>query len=148
MIHQKWTSSTASVDFLVLFPQYFRCANVSVGTNVERTVKSLPNAKSKVGKFLNWFAAALAVSPFPSVLHCLADFALVKLLSGLGSYIFRFFITCRFLTLRDQILYENICLNRHVHLWLKINNINSWSIAWSRMMYTYAIVPSHCHFDL
>ena len=76
---------------------------------------------------------------FPSVLHCrLATFALVKLLPGSRSYIFRLLIACRFLTLRWQILYEKLCLNRYVNFYLKINNINSWSIARSRMiMYTY-----------
>ena len=52
-----------------------------------------------MGKFLNWFAASLAVSPFPSVPHCLADFALVKLLAG----------SVEFLTLRKQVMYENTC---------------------------------------
>ena len=76
---------------------------------------------------------------FPSVLHCrLATFALVKLLPGSRSYIFRLLIACRFLTLRKQILYENMCLNRYVNFYLKINSINSWSIARSWMiMYTY-----------
>ena len=56
-------SATASADFLVFFLQFFRCSNVSVGTNVGRTVKSSPNAESTVGKFLKWFAASLEVSP-------------------------------------------------------------------------------------
>ena len=50
-------SATASADFLVFFLQFFRCSNVSVGTNVGRTVKSSTNAKSTVGKFLKWFDA-------------------------------------------------------------------------------------------
>ena len=76
---------------------------------------------------------------FPSVLHCrLATFALVKLLPGSRSYIFRLLIACRFSTLRKQILYEKLCLNRYVNFYLKINSINSWSVARSRMiMYTY-----------
>ena len=76
---------------------------------------------------------------FRPVLHCrLATFALVKLLPGSRSYIFRFFIACRFLALRKQILYENMCLNRYVNFYLKINSITSWSITRSRMiMYTY-----------
>ena len=76
---------------------------------------------------------------FPSVLHFhLATFALVKLLPGSRSYTFRLLIGCRFLTLRKQVLYENMCLNRYVNFYLKINSINSWSIARSRMiMYTY-----------
>ena len=57
-------SATASADFLVFFLQFFRCSNVSVGTNVGRTVKSSPNAESTVGKFLKWFAASLEVFPF------------------------------------------------------------------------------------
>ena len=49
---------------------------------------------------------------FPSVFHCrLATSALMKLHSGSRSYIW-IFIACRFLTLRKQILYENMCLNR------------------------------------
>ena len=76
---------------------------------------------------------------FRPVLHCrLATFALVKLLPGSRSYIFRLLIACRFLTQREQILYENMCLNRYVNFYLKINSINSWSIARCRMiMYTY-----------
>ena len=88
-----------------------RCSNVSVGTNVGRTVKLSPNAESMVGKFLKWFAASLVVSPFylSSSFH-LTNFALVKLLSESGSYMYipRFFIAYRFLTLRKPILYENI----------------------------------------
>ena len=57
-------SATASADFLVFFLQFFRCSNVSDGTNMGRTVKSSPNAESTVGKFLKWFAASLEVSPF------------------------------------------------------------------------------------
>ena len=45
-------SETASADFLAFFLHFFRCSNISVGTNVERTVKSSPNAESTVGKFL------------------------------------------------------------------------------------------------
>ena len=59
---------------------------------------------------------------FPSVFHCrLATSALMKLHSGSRSYIFRFFIAYRFLTLRKQILYENmhLCLNRYVNFHLK-----------------------------
>ena len=57
---------------------------------------------------------------FPSVFHCrLATSALMKLHSGSRSYIFRFFIACRFLILRKQILYENMCLNRYVNFHLK-----------------------------
>ena len=44
-------SATASADFLVFFPKFFRCSNVSVGTNVGKTVKSSPNAESTVGNF-------------------------------------------------------------------------------------------------
>ena len=70
-------SATASADFLVFFLQFFRCSNVSVGTNVGRTVKPSPNAESTMGKFLKWFAASLAVSPFSlSCSICLANFAL------------------------------------------------------------------------
>ena len=59
---------------------------------------------------------------FSSVFHCrLATSALMKLHSGSRSYIFRFFIAYRFLTLRKQILYENmhLCLNRYVNFHLK-----------------------------
>ena len=63
----------------MFFPQFFRCSNVSVRPNVGRTVKSSPNAESTVGKFLKWFAVALAVSPFSlSSSICLANFALYK----------------------------------------------------------------------
>ena len=59
-------------------------------------------------------------SQFPSVFHSrLATSALMKLHSGSRSYIFRFFIAYRFLTLRKQILYENMCLNRYVNFHLK-----------------------------
>ena len=76
-----------------------------------RTVKLSPNTESTVGKFLKWFAASLVVSPFYlSSSFYLTNFALVKLLSESGSYMYipRFFIAYRFLTLRKQILYENI----------------------------------------
>ena len=65
--------------FPVFFLQFFRCFYVSVRTNVGRTVKSSPNAESTVGKFLKWFTAALAVSPFSlSYSICLANFALYR----------------------------------------------------------------------
>ena len=83
-----------------------------------RTVKSITKCSIKGGKVPEWFAASLAVSPFSlccSLRGRLANFALVKFRSGSGSYIFRFFIASRFLTLRKQILYENKCLNRYVN---------------------------------
>ena len=71
-------SATELADFLVFYLKFFRCSNVSVGTNVGRTVKPSPNAESTVGKFLKWFSAAsLAVFPFSlSSSICLANFAL------------------------------------------------------------------------
>ena len=107
----------ASADFLVFFPQFFWCSNVSVRTNVERTVKSSPTAESTVGKFLLHHHSRFL--HLPSVLHYLADFVLMKLLPGSRSYILRFFIACRFLILRKQILYENMCLNRNLNFHLK-----------------------------
>ena len=51
-----------------------------------RTVKSSTNAESTVGKFLKWFAASLAVSPFSlGSSICLANITLlyiVRILSG------------------------------------------------------------------
>ena len=44
-------TTTASADFLVSFPKFFRCSNVSVGTNVGKTVKSSATAESTVGNF-------------------------------------------------------------------------------------------------
>ena len=44
-------SETASVDVLVFFPQFCRCASVSSGTKLGRAVKSSANAESEVGNF-------------------------------------------------------------------------------------------------
>ena len=77
-------SAMASADFLVFFPQFFTCSNVSVGTNVGRTVK----VESREGKFLKWFVASLAIAVSPFFLSSsfnFANFALVKHLSGSGS---------------------------------------------------------------
>ena len=75
-------------------------------------------------KCLKWFAASLAVSPF-SLSGCVSNFALYREDPLWAKIIyFEIFIACRFLTLRNQILYENVCVKRYVNLKLKINSIN------------------------
>ena len=84
------SSTKVSSDFrLAFFPQFLRCCNVSVGTNLGRRLKSSVKAESAVGNLLTWLVATVSISTgtFESVCFCLnlASLALVKLFSGSGS---------------------------------------------------------------
>ena len=83
-------STKVSSDFrLAFFPQFLRCSNVSVGTNLGIRLKSLVKAESAVGNLFMWLVATVSISTetFKSVRSCfnLATLALVKLFSGSGS---------------------------------------------------------------
>ena len=56
-------STKVSSDFrLAFFPQFSRCSNVSVGTNLGRTLKSLVKAESAVGNLLLGLVVAVSIS--------------------------------------------------------------------------------------
>ena len=56
-------STKVSSDFrLAFFPQFSRCSNVSVGTNLGRRLKSLVKAESAVGNLLLWLVAIVSIS--------------------------------------------------------------------------------------